>query len=1102
MDPLEPRNWTRISPILDAVLDADPSERGVILSEMTAGDAELRLAVEHLLPASDAEADLLSRPAPEVAAGLLTGRGSAAGWSASTDTAPAASAGDVIAGYRIEALLGRGGMGDVFRAYDPTLERRVALKVLQQRLSLSEDARRRLIKEARAASTLDHPNIQTVLGAGETDEGRVYIALAFYDGTTVRARLREEGPLAIADCLDIARQTGRGLQAAHHSGIVHRDIKPANLIVTPEGRLKILDFGIARVPGDEATREGAAYGTIAYMSPEQTHGQDIDERTDIWSAGVVLYEMLTGRRPFAGESDRTLIHAIRHDAPPPASERRADAPAGLVDVIGRCLQKDPADRYENAGAFLEALEALGPDGGVLARPGARSSRGSERSRTPSSRIVIASAALVALAGAGIAVLGVRSADERRQPDVLPAAASMTILPFVPVSEDSALRRLGRQLAVTVSTNLDGVGSIRTTEGLTVISALGEASPPAGPVRGADLARRFATRSYVQGTLLDTGEGVRVDAALHDAASGREITRFAVTGPPVEIAALTDSITLKVLRAIWRRGEIPAPSLTAITTSSVPALRSYLDGELFMAAGKFAEAIEAFETAFQEDSTFWFALWRSVYPRFYEQGASLDPALWLALFEHRDALPAPDRLLMESNRLERVLATLEADRDITRRFPTYWPGWWEYANDLVHKGPFVGTTYEDARVALERTLDLYPAFMPGWEHLFWITIGQRDEERSAEVLAELEKLGAAGSVRLARDMLPIYRAKYATVRDGSLSPADVRRTAEAFLGYHGPQPELLHAIVLLMEGDFSGQFEVNQAVLAELAERRDSESPEAAARYRFGSALALAGRGAWDRSLALIGEPPPEVTAIVPLFVYGLSATGAWLGEVSPRRAAEFRPPADSVRRTADGSVMAEYAWLDGIVAFAAGDAAALDAARSRLRGSGAEHAEQLEVSLTAFATALTGDSARAGDMLADLEEELADRAAFVMYGRPHPWFIPINRLAAGRWLAAAGDTTRALRLLGWEEAALSESSVMLWPAGRLVSPPALLLRARLHAARGDTAQAAFYYETLLRRSDQPSDARRGWREEALGFVGRAAYEPAPSAEDRQAAPTP
>jgi eukaryotic-like serine/threonine-protein kinase len=278
--------------------------------------------------------------------------------------------GRVISHYRILGPLGGGGMGVVYKAQDLSLERVVALKFLPPELSRDPDAKTRFLQEARAASTLDHPNICTIHEVGETDEGQLYLAMACYDGETLKQRL-QRGALPIDEALEAAQQIARGLVKAHRSGIVHRDIKPANLMITADEIVKILDFGIAKLAGAAGlTRIGSSLGTPGYMSPEQARGEEVDHRTDVWSLGAVLYEMVTGRRPFRGDHDQAVLYALFNQEPDPVEQLRPDAPPELVRIIGRMLSKDPDRRYLTAAEALADLRALyGPVTGTGTRTG-------------------------------------------------------------------------------------------------------------------------------------------------------------------------------------------------------------------------------------------------------------------------------------------------------------------------------------------------------------------------------------------------------------------------------------------------------------------------------------------------------------------------------------------------------------------------------------------------------------------------------------------------------------------------------------------------------------------------------------------------------------
>ena len=265
--------------------------------------------------------------------------------------------GQTISHYRIVEKLGEGGMGVVYKAQDTKLKRIVALKFLPADLTRDPEAKTRFINEAQAASALQDDHICTIHDIDETDDGRMFICMDFYEGETLRKKI-ERGPLSIGGAVDFAIQIARGLAKAHEAGMVHRDIKPANVIITNDGVAKILDFGLAKLAGQaKLTKTGSTVGTAAYMSPEQARGLDVDHRTDTWSLGVVLYEMLTGKLPFRGEHEAALLYSIVHEEPLAISGFRTDIPLNLASVISKTLRKDPRQRYQTARELVSDLKA-------------------------------------------------------------------------------------------------------------------------------------------------------------------------------------------------------------------------------------------------------------------------------------------------------------------------------------------------------------------------------------------------------------------------------------------------------------------------------------------------------------------------------------------------------------------------------------------------------------------------------------------------------------------------------------------------------------------------------------------------------------------------
>ena len=266
--------------------------------------------------------------------------------------------GKTISHYKILSELGKGGMGVVYKAQDLKLQRPVALKFLPSNFLGNKEAKARFLREARAAAALQHPNICTVYEIDEVD-GRTFIAMAYLEGDELTKSI-EKGPLSVERLLDIAIQVARGLQEAHGKGVVHRDIKPANIMDTTSGQAVLMDFGLAQLASaaSKLTREGTTVGTSAYMSPEQTTGEKLDHRTDIWALGVMLYEMATGQVPFQGHYEQAILYSILNEPPEPITAVRTGVPPELERIANKCLAKRAGERYQTVSDLLADLSAL------------------------------------------------------------------------------------------------------------------------------------------------------------------------------------------------------------------------------------------------------------------------------------------------------------------------------------------------------------------------------------------------------------------------------------------------------------------------------------------------------------------------------------------------------------------------------------------------------------------------------------------------------------------------------------------------------------------------------------------------------------------------
>lgn len=394
---ITPERWQQVKHLFQSVLEREPNERAAFLVEACTGDDELRAEVESLISAHEQPGGLLDSPAYEEAARMITDREaeSIVGWTIGT--------------YKAIALLGVGGMGEVYLAQDARLGRKVALKLLPPEVMRSQKASHRLLREARSASMLNHPNIVTIHSMEEAD-GLDFIVMEYVEGATLKA-IVERGPLELQRVLHLGAHVGDALAAAHSIGLIHRDIKSSNILITTRGEAKVLDFGLAKLirpplsetekestlTGSDLTDTGVIVGTVSYMSPEQTRGEPLDGRSDIFSLGCVLYEAATGKLPFTGPSNLAIMHEIATVDPPRPSTIKPELPRAFDLLIGRALAKDKGQRYGSAAELVEGLNGLS----VTAEIHQKES-GEEKRRKAISRLaIIASVVALAIAAASL-----------------------------------------------------------------------------------------------------------------------------------------------------------------------------------------------------------------------------------------------------------------------------------------------------------------------------------------------------------------------------------------------------------------------------------------------------------------------------------------------------------------------------------------------------------------------------------------------------------------------------------------------------------------------------------------------------------------------------
>lgn len=487
--------WEQVSGIVRTTLALEPHARRAYLDTMCGGDDALRRQVDALLATADETRTVASplRLLPD---------------------------GSVFAHYRILGELGAGGMGVVYRARDERLDRNVAVKVLPPSAFGDPAARARLVREAKAAAALNHPNVCTVHEVGEAN-GQAYIAMELIEGETLTAKLAAR-PLPLGQLLNYGQQLADALTHAHDRGVVHRDLKSNNVIVTPDQRIKVLDFGLAKRLSDadlgaaatetqqSLTQPGTAAGTLPYMSPEQLRGGAARSSSDIWALGVVLYEMAAGVRPFRGQTAFEVSAAILGKAPPPLP---STLPPALDELIARCLEKEPDNRFRTAAELRTALEAIPATAHLVpaeveTRPAAPVGR-QARARVvhlPSRRAVLISAAvaLVAVGAAGAWRFWPRT------------VRTLAVLPFVNVSKDPDTEYLSAGIAETLITHVGRQAKIAVSNIDTVLPFKDRVSDPRG------VGRQLGVTTIVTGSVEQQGVQLLVAAQLVDVASGRQL----------------------------------------------------------------------------------------------------------------------------------------------------------------------------------------------------------------------------------------------------------------------------------------------------------------------------------------------------------------------------------------------------------------------------------------------------------------------------------------------------------------------------------------------------------------------------------------------------
>jgi eukaryotic-like serine/threonine-protein kinase len=565
--------WQRCVEIFSAALERQAEERAAFVDHACADDESLRREVTMLLRSHEESGDFISAPALMAAPELLGDERDAL-------------IGTHIGPYRVESMLGSGGMSVVYLAYDERLGRKVGLKLLPQSLIADMTHLSRLEREARAASALNHPNIVTIHDIG-SDHSTHYIASELIEGETLRERLMR-GPIQLSDAVDIATQVASALVAAHDAGVVHRDIKPENIMLRPDGYVKVLDFGIAKVaeqemlamtPTDDAvsvveTNLGSILGTARYMSPEQARGAPVDKRTDIWSLGVVFYEMATGHAPFTGDTPREVMSAILEKEPPPLTHYIAHTPAELQQIISKTLRKHREERYYSTHELLQALKTLRHKLEVAAEL--------ERSTAAPLwvRWIRSSAALVLVLLVSALALILPFDCHRNLTTTLPLEKSIAVLPFQNLSPDPQNAFFAEGVQEELLSNLTKIKDLK------VISRTSVTQYKSGIKRNLkEIGQQLGVTKLVEGSVRRSGDHVRVSVQLIDVRSDRHLWGQTYDRTVADSLALQGDLATEITAAV---GATLSPQekarVVANPTNNPAAYDAYLRGRALVPGG--------------------------------------------------------------------------------------------------------------------------------------------------------------------------------------------------------------------------------------------------------------------------------------------------------------------------------------------------------------------------------------------------------------------------------------------------------------------------------------------------------------------------------------
>jgi non-specific serine/threonine protein kinase len=461
--------------------------------------------------------------------------------------------GRTISHYRTLEKIGEGGMGLVYKAKDNRLERDVAIKFLPRYISTNTEERERFKIEAKAAAALNHPNIAHIYAIEETED-EMFIVMEYIDGIELKDKIKSR-PIQINEIINIAIQISEGLETAHKKGIVHRDIKSSNIMIGGNGKVKIMDFGLAKIKGGtELTKTGSTVGTTAYMSPEQTKGEEVDHRTDIWSFGVVTYELITGELPFKGDYEQAVIYSILNEEPKSITDLREDIPSQLTQIVEKTLQKNPVNRYQTTKDLIEELNAVDKSGSSI--------------------------------------------QEKK------IAHTVAVLPFTNMSNDKEQEYFCDGMAEDI------INDLAHLEGLQVIARTSSFALKNKKLDIREIGMKLGAHSIVEGSVRKAGNRLRITALLINVADGFHLWSERYDRELEDVFAIQDEIAKNIVQALEiKLSKREKGVLGKVKTQDVQAYDFYIRGRAYFHQAhqdKVRLAIQMFKKAIQKDKNYAFA----------------------------------------------------------------------------------------------------------------------------------------------------------------------------------------------------------------------------------------------------------------------------------------------------------------------------------------------------------------------------------------------------------------------------------------------------------------------------------------------------------------